>query len=257
MNKENYNLFKYWIEEREAIRVKKESGVQQPWTKDEILQKYRFTNVNRLNDRQNKEAHKHIKYLIDADRIKDVHTVVYFATRCSIEGLNKLAEYDYNAEQFLQHSVDTGNKYRLGAYIVNYTHMVKDYVNLNLLNIERLVNGEYEDLQNYGAFMLNQVAVYYQEIKQLYGLDLTKHGFINYYSFSKVAGTGKGLGYLELPLAVESVISLKEQIEKDLPHIKLNNLNDISNCLCEFSKYYEFYIGKKRRVRNYVRTEEN
>lgn len=41
----------YWITERESIRLKKEAGEPLPWTDDEILQRYRFTNVRRMDDR--------------------------------------------------------------------------------------------------------------------------------------------------------------------------------------------------------------
>jgi len=48
---EGIKKFLYYIHERENIRLKKESGAPWPWTKDEILQKYSFTNVRRVNDR--------------------------------------------------------------------------------------------------------------------------------------------------------------------------------------------------------------
>ena len=40
----------YWIREREAIRRRKERGAPWPWTKDKILQEWRFTNVRREDD---------------------------------------------------------------------------------------------------------------------------------------------------------------------------------------------------------------
>src|SRR4051812_37810502 len=40
-----------YIREREKIRLKKQHGVSWPWTKDEILQKFKFTNVKRIHDR--------------------------------------------------------------------------------------------------------------------------------------------------------------------------------------------------------------
>jgi hypothetical protein len=43
-------LFVYWIKEREAIRVKKETGAPKPWTDDPIFQTYKFTNVRREDD---------------------------------------------------------------------------------------------------------------------------------------------------------------------------------------------------------------
>lgn len=41
----------YWINERESIRRKRVLGLDPPWTDDWILQKYRFCNVRRMDDR--------------------------------------------------------------------------------------------------------------------------------------------------------------------------------------------------------------
>src|SRR3990167_10684356 len=43
--------FCYFIQERESIRLKKESGEPRPWTDDEIFLMYKFTNVRRMDDR--------------------------------------------------------------------------------------------------------------------------------------------------------------------------------------------------------------
>lgn len=40
----------YWIKERYSIRQKKAAGKPKPWTKDTILQQYRFCNVHREDD---------------------------------------------------------------------------------------------------------------------------------------------------------------------------------------------------------------
>lgn len=51
----------YWIRERENIRLRKEvQGLPPPWTDDPILQKYRFTNVRRKDDRVSRWLQHHI-----------------------------------------------------------------------------------------------------------------------------------------------------------------------------------------------------
>jgi len=45
------NRYFQWIKDREAVRLKKEKGLPPPWTDNEIIQKYRFTNVRRFDDR--------------------------------------------------------------------------------------------------------------------------------------------------------------------------------------------------------------
>jgi len=43
--------FYQFMEEREAVRLRKEAGQLRPWTDDPILQEYKFTNVRRHHDR--------------------------------------------------------------------------------------------------------------------------------------------------------------------------------------------------------------
>lgn len=45
------DVLTYFIQERESIRRKRALGLPPPWTDDEILGKYRFTNVRRMDDR--------------------------------------------------------------------------------------------------------------------------------------------------------------------------------------------------------------
>ena len=46
--------FVYFIHERESIRLRKESGLHQPWTVDPILNDYYFCNINREDDKTTK-----------------------------------------------------------------------------------------------------------------------------------------------------------------------------------------------------------
>lgn len=41
---------RHWVKEREATRIRKESGAPGPWTDDPIIAKYRFCNVRREDD---------------------------------------------------------------------------------------------------------------------------------------------------------------------------------------------------------------
>jgi hypothetical protein len=43
--------FLYWIKERHAIYLRREAGEEKPWTDDEMLQRYFFTNPYRENDK--------------------------------------------------------------------------------------------------------------------------------------------------------------------------------------------------------------
>ncbi len=47
----------FWVNERERIRLKQETGERRPWTQDPVLNTYRFCNVHREDDRVTKWIH--------------------------------------------------------------------------------------------------------------------------------------------------------------------------------------------------------
>ena len=52
----------YWIEERERIRrVKEEDKQEPPWTRDPILQEFKFCQVYREDDRTTRWFREHIR----------------------------------------------------------------------------------------------------------------------------------------------------------------------------------------------------
>lgn len=56
---ERTQIIARWILERERIRLKKAAGERKPWTLDPILDKYRFCNVRREDDRVTQWIHFH------------------------------------------------------------------------------------------------------------------------------------------------------------------------------------------------------
>lgn len=57
-NPTQVTIFINWMRERESIRKKREAGKPKPWTKDEILQQYRFCNVFREDDAVTKDIRR-------------------------------------------------------------------------------------------------------------------------------------------------------------------------------------------------------
>lgn len=51
----NEKAFFSFVEEREQIRLRKEADLPYPWTEDQILRDYKFTNVHRHHDRTSRE----------------------------------------------------------------------------------------------------------------------------------------------------------------------------------------------------------
>lgn len=55
----NYDTLVHYLNERELIRLKRERGEAGPWTTDPILSRYKFTNINRAEDRTTRWLIKH------------------------------------------------------------------------------------------------------------------------------------------------------------------------------------------------------
>jgi len=55
----NHDTLLSWIQEREAIRLRRLAGQPPPWSSDKILQSYRFTNVRREHDAVTQWLHTH------------------------------------------------------------------------------------------------------------------------------------------------------------------------------------------------------
>lgn len=62
LNEAKIKEFFVFMAKRESIRRKRLEGNQWPWTEDEILQKYKFTNVKREHDRCSAELYAQVYY---------------------------------------------------------------------------------------------------------------------------------------------------------------------------------------------------
>jgi hypothetical protein len=69
--------FVAFIEEREAIRVRRTSGKPWPWTQEPIMQTYRFTNIHREDDAVSKHYQKTVREFYGADPLVLPATVFY------------------------------------------------------------------------------------------------------------------------------------------------------------------------------------
>ena len=56
----SWDGFLYFVWEREAIRLARENGYEKPWTIDPIMEKYRFCNIRRRDDRVTQWLMTHI-----------------------------------------------------------------------------------------------------------------------------------------------------------------------------------------------------
>jgi len=114
-----------YLTERENVRLRKEAGDFFPWTEDEILQTFKFTNVRRQHDRTSMELRQQFytpNY--DDDRraiLMNCATFRYFGTYefASAIGWNNYEEFDF---EFIEDEATDrlANRERVftGAYVI-------------------------------------------------------------------------------------------------------------------------------------------
>lgn len=109
--------------EREAVRIRKEEGLSKPWTNDPILQKYKFTNVNRIHDRTTSELLR--IYRDNAHKSRPETTLYncalyrYFGTSEFAEAVGWLRQHDAaHIARVARLRLNGGERVFTGAYIV-------------------------------------------------------------------------------------------------------------------------------------------
>ena len=244
---ENRKIFMYFIRERYQVLLNKETGVY-PYTEDAIIRSNRFTNVIKSDDRHTKYLYTLFEECID-DEIK-LATIIYFGVRTNLQGMEILRSMDYDGTQFVYHMMEEYKTYRLPAYII--ASRWEGFTEWQLSNLELMHAGEIDKLVYHAGFMKNQIVVLMRALEHRYGVKLGTDETRQYYGFSKGCGTAIGLELLGLPVTKDSVYSLYKLVQRKIPYIPWEDVNDVSNCLCEFSKYMKLgEEGRKVRTRKY------
>lgn len=119
----------YYMKERETIRLKKEAGEPWPWTGDEILQRYKFTNIKRAHDRTTRgfvqHYNAHYRH-VDSEHYLDATALLY---NCGVARYFGTLEFKLNVGYLGRHDgqklasvarsmLKRGEKVFTGAYIV-------------------------------------------------------------------------------------------------------------------------------------------
>jgi hypothetical protein len=115
--------FYWWINERHRIYLNKEANRPWPWTKDKIMQTYKFTNVFRELDAETIKFHERIDDLDIMPADKLYHMIMFRA-------FNRHQTYDLltrgktthhtptKMKRILHRNADKGKKIFTGAYII-------------------------------------------------------------------------------------------------------------------------------------------
>ncbi len=268
MKKDMLDLFVYFINEREAIRLRKASGKLQPWTKDKHLAEWRFCNVNRCEDRETRWIFKYI--------IKPHHNspTLWFNLAIarfinwspSLGLLGYFEDWGKQRGEFIDHMsmlFERGGKVYTGAYMIR----AGTGEDAKMPKHQYLAKRVFDDLwerregvpdtkrcedwseflgQTFGMgdFMRNQVITDYK-----YSHILPKAKTVDWKTFVLAGpGTLRGLNRLygnglketwNPGAATKALLEVRELIN---PRWKgeagtFDDLNNLSNCFCEFDKY--------------------
>jgi len=263
---------KYWIEERDNIRALKEGGAPKPWTKDVILQSYRFCNVRREDDAVTRQIaagwrnpkywgkHNFVPAMIFARTINWPATLEYIGfpdSWSSEEILTKLDQY-----QGMGHKTYTGAYFitagptgvRKNAWVVgNANSYFFSPPRLDPLSLE---NSWREILENkypcVGPFIAGQVIA---DLKYTSHLREAK----DWWDWAAIGpGSMRGLNRLferglKDKITQEQGLEELREVASHLQQYKSQylHLQDVQNCLCELDKYERVVWGEGKPKSGY------
>ena len=280
IDQEKFDLLCSWVKAREEARVGYESKLPKPWTEDEIVQNYRFCNVDRNNDTVTQWIYKNITW------DQDTHPSTWFNLVLARfinrpETMEKLGLpwhiwYEKKFIAILDDMRENGEQIYNGAYMIRggtgedagmpKHHYLVRRTFTPLWEARENAPSYVDTLQEWsdwfktffgmGDFMRNQVIT-----DMRYGpLDLSK----DWDSFIMPGpGTSRGLNRLhERPLALSvptpqkqrEVLEVRDRLAIAFPQTYLKETwedpNNTSNCLCEFDKYCRVYYKEKGRPKS-------
>lgn len=123
MIQENLEQFFGWINERHRIYLKRRAGDPSPWTEDQILQTYKFTNVFREYDRTTVWMRKNFT---NPNHNRPPEEIIFNCCMFRMFGTMEFAEehgwvQDWNpfyAKALARNRLNSGKKVFTGAYII-------------------------------------------------------------------------------------------------------------------------------------------
>lgn len=278
--------FLYWVWEREAMRIARENGYSPPWTKDEVLQKYRFCNIRRKDDRVSQWLITHVYAPRALER-----DLWFYAAICryvnwppAIQKLLEAGVFEGSAEEFdprkfadvIDGITVSGGKAWTGAYMTYPGHAepgspkgwrtakyileplkeIAEEVRMAVYDVSSVEDVVLTMEKSYGwsTFMAGQVAAdltYFRE-------HLGSAGDL--YTWAPLGpGSQSGLNYLHghkqgaswQQGQFNNALEVLNKIVKSDTLITDLTLHDVQNCCCEYSKYIKAVSGEGRPRNTY------
>jgi hypothetical protein len=258
-------LLAYWIKERRKILQLKLEGAPRPWTKDSILDSYRFTNVRREDDRVTRWIAEHWRNPFVFH--ENLFPALVLARLLNLpETLADLGFPDIWSDEYIRNKIKA--RRALGAKILNAAYLITtcgvqmdkvDYIVDIASTVQdhttRYLPGEhslecyfgyFRQFKGLGSFLSAQIVA---DIKNIPHHPLEKAA--DWWSWAAVGpGSLRGLRAVLtgqdvterhfLPLATQLYHRLEEE---HFPEGLNICMQDFQNCLCEFSKYWKAYDG--------------
>lgn len=260
----------HFILEREAVRVRKESGQPKPWTKDEMLLRYRFCNVRREDDVVT-------RWIAREWRDGFFNPYLWFAM-CVARLVNwpdTLRELRYpvpwDGKRFvkvLKDRAKRGEKVWTGAYMVSTNGRtaskpvyIASHVLGPLWKVREGINSVYTNgadlgafhalLMRYegmGSFMAAQVVADLKYVEPLRSasdwMTWAASGPGSRRGLNIIVGRDVSEPWCEVEWW-ETLHKLQEEINPRLTPMESLHAQDLQNCLCELSKYVRGYSRSK------------
>ena len=269
--------FLYFTWEREAIRIARENGFEKPWTIDPILEKYRFCNIRRKDDRVTKWLMSHIY-----DQRCNHRDLWFIAAICRLINwpptLSKLDLWEClpdNAEDFdskkfvsvVEWMIEEKKKAYSGAYMTypgRETGSTKSEFIANKILKPLIVIAD--DIRS--ELQMNRIEEAVSVISYSFGLNTFLAGQIvadltyyegqlgkaeDLYTFAPIGpGSQEGLNYLfgykkgtqwKQGEFNRALIKANDQIKEKCGIMDLT-LHDVQNVCCEYSKYARTVLGE-------------
>lgn len=263
----------HWINEREAVRARKESGAPAPWTTDKVIATVRFCNVHREDD-------KVTRYIRNSPVYSGVDVPVWVVVLARmvnrISTLERIAPYVESGDlagvkATLKHfreggTVIWGNAYTISTcgrtmdkvdYVIDHVvQAVKDVGETHPYSFARLSTTflQLTDVDGLGSFLAAQVVA---DLKNTpcHPLNLAP----DWHTWSAPGpGSLRGLtayfGKTITPRLYQEAIEqcYDETIPLVMPYVGHIHMQDFQNCLCEFSKYMKVKNGAGHARNSYV-----
>lgn len=265
-----FDRFIYFIKERDRIRIRKLAKLpQSEWTSDQILKDWRFCNVDRNEDTQTKWIHERIirQHYKCPDLWLNLVLARFINWSPTLDAIGYIEGWSkkYFVER-MKHLCANEDKVWTGAYMVKSDLGVPKYEYVaRIVNTMSLDTGLYNALDmsthcsrtakwmlkftGMGEFMVNQIITDMKYSRYL-------KGAADWSTFVLPGpGTRRGLNRIigsakDKPMKTEVAVALMQDIRKEvclaIPQLKtvFRDLNNISNCLCEFDKYIRVANGE-------------